>query len=92
MSASTPERPLSDVLHRAFDLEFTPEHPELAPWHQRTFDTVTLVCTGNLVEVPLEIADRVTLRGLNRPTWERDFFEPGDWRKGPGWGVGPPPA
>jgi hypothetical protein len=87
MSESTPERPLGDVLHRAFDLEFTPECPECPPWHQHTLDSVELVCTGNLVEVPLEIATRVELRGLYRPTWDRDFYEPGDWRKGPGWGV-----
>jgi hypothetical protein len=87
MSASTPERPLGDVLHRAFDIEFTPAHPERLPWHQHTLPSVELVCTGNLVEVPLEIATRVSLRGLKRPTWERDFLEPGDWRKGPGWGV-----
>jgi hypothetical protein len=91
MSASTPERPLGDVLHRVPPEEFTPAHPEKEPpWQQPAFDSVTLVCTGNLVEVPLEIADRVSLVGLKRPTWERDFFEPGDWRKGPGWGV--PPA
>jgi hypothetical protein len=85
MSTSTPERPLGDVLKRALDIEFTPAHPEREPpWHQHTLGTVELVCTGNLVEVPLEVADRVSLRGLKRPTWERDFLEPGDWRRGPG--------
>jgi hypothetical protein len=90
MSSSTPERPLGDVLHRAFDLEFTPARPERSPWHQQTFDSVTLVCTGNLVEVPLEIATRVSLVGLKRATWERDFLEPWDWKRGPGWGVPKP--
>jgi hypothetical protein len=87
MSTSTPERPLGDVLKRFREGEFFPAQPEDAPWHQHTLPTVELVCTGNLVEVPLEIADRVTLIGLKRATWERDYLEPGDWRKGPGWGV-----
>jgi hypothetical protein len=87
MSSSTPEQPLSDVLHRQRE-EFLPERPQDdPPWQQPAFDSVTLVCTGNLIEVPLDVADRVTLRGLNRPTWERDYLEPGDWRRGPGWGV-----
>ena len=90
MSGSTPERPLGDVLHRAFDLEFTPEHPELRPWHQHTFDTVTLVCTGQSRGGSARDRYPRSLRGLKRATWDRDFLEPWDWRKGPGWGV--PPA
>jgi hypothetical protein len=52
-----------------------------------TLPSVTLVATGNLVEVPLDVAGRVSLRGLHRATWERDFLEPWDWKRGPGWGV-----
>jgi hypothetical protein len=87
MSSSTPERPLADVLKRFREGEFEPALPERRPWHQHTLDSVELVCTGNLVEVPLEVADRVSLRGLKRPTWERDYLEPWDWKRGPGWGV-----
>jgi hypothetical protein len=87
MSANAPERPLGGVLKRALDIEFTPAHPEREPWHQHTLDSVELVCTGNLVEVPLKVADRVSLRGLKRATWERDYLEPWDWKRGPGWGV-----
>jgi hypothetical protein len=87
MSSSTPERPLGQVLKRFREGEFTPGSPEDPPWHQPTLPGVELVCTGNLVEVPLEVAGRVSLVGLKRPTWDRDFLEPWDWKRGPGWGV-----
>jgi hypothetical protein len=75
------------VLKRFREGEFTPADPEDPPWHQPTLDSVELVCTGNLVEVPLEAAGRVELRGLKRASWDRDFLEPWDWKRGPGWGV-----
>jgi hypothetical protein len=90
MSYTTPERPLVDVLHRLPGIDtFQPEHPDRdPPWHQRTLPPSELVSTGNLVEVNLAVATRVSLIGLDRPSWDRDPLEPYyDWRKGPGWGV-----
>jgi hypothetical protein len=84
MSSSKPERPLGDVLRRFREGEFTPAHAEDAPWHQHTLDSVEPVCTGNPAEVRPEVADRVSLRGMKRSTWERDYLEPWDWKRGPG--------
>ena len=85
---STPEGPLADVLHRSRE-DFTPVHPERAPWHQLGLDYTRLeiVATDNRVTVNLAVADRVHLHGLEQPTYDRDWFEPGDWMRGPGWGV-----
>jgi hypothetical protein len=95
MSYSTPERPLADVLHHVPGLDnFDPEHPERPPWHQHpSLPPSELVSTGNLVELNLMAATRVSLTGLDRllPSWDRDPLEPfTDWKRGPGWGV--PPA
>jgi hypothetical protein len=83
---STPERPLSEVLVRTPG-DFTPAHPSRAPWHQPTLRGFELASTGNLAEVPLVVADRVHLQGLEAPSWDRDDLEPTDWMRGPGWGV-----
>jgi hypothetical protein len=84
----TLERPLSDVLLRT-PIDFTPAHPDRRPWHQPTLRSVELASTGIVATVPLAIADRVHLHGLDQPSWERDWLEPTDWMRGPGWGVGP---
>jgi hypothetical protein len=80
--------PLADVLRRAWG-DFTPTHPERRPWHQPTLDysRVDWAITDNRREVNLAVADRVRLQGLEWPTYERDDLEPGDWMRGPGWGV-----
>jgi hypothetical protein len=80
------ERPLSDVLRTAIP-DFTPEHPQRAPWQREQLDHVEHAYTGNIIIVPLKIADRVHLRGLDRPSDERDDLEPSDWTPA-GWGVG----
>jgi hypothetical protein len=85
-SEGTLERPLADVLHRT-PIDFTPAHPERRPWHQPTLRGVELASTGNVASVPLAIADRVHLHGLDAPSWDRDWLEPTDWMRGPGWGV-----
>jgi hypothetical protein len=82
-------RPLDQVLTRAF-YDFVPEHPERAPWHRERLDRVEHAYTGNVAVVNLAAADRVKLRNLDSPSWDQDWLEPGDWRRGPGWGV--PPA
>jgi hypothetical protein len=79
--------PLDRVLTR-YGGEFVPEHPERAPWHQPTIRTVEVAVTDNRATVDLAIADRVHLRGLDRPTFERDDLEPFDWTPA-GWGVAP---
>jgi hypothetical protein len=83
------EGPLDQVLVRTPG-DFTPAHPERAPWHQPTLDYTRLdfAVTDNRVAVPLGIADRVQLHGLERPTHERDWLEPFDWTPA-GWGAGP---
>jgi hypothetical protein len=86
MSSSTPERPLSTVLVLTPG-DFTPARPTRAPWHQPTLRSVELVATGNVVTVPLVLAGRVQLRGLDQPSFDRDDLEPTDWMRGPGWGV-----
>jgi hypothetical protein len=78
--------PLDQVLLRNAG-DFTPAHPNRPPWHQPTLREVQLVSTGNVATVPLALADRVYLHGLDAPSWERDWLEPGDWMRGPGWGV-----
>jgi hypothetical protein len=83
---SSTERPLADVLHTTPG-DFTPAHPNRPPWHQPTLREVELVSTGNIVTVPLVLADRVRLHGLEAPSWDRDDLEPTDWMRGPGWGV-----
>jgi hypothetical protein len=77
------------VLLRAWE-DFTPAHPERRPWHQPTLDWARLeiVATDNRATVNLAVADRVHLHHLERPTGDRgDELEPGDWMRGPGWGV-----
>jgi hypothetical protein len=81
------ERPLGDVLLHAIP-DFTPEHPERAPWQRDQLDHVEHAHTGNIIIVPLKVADRVHLRGLDRPSYEQDCLEPSDWTPA-GWGVAP---
>ena len=74
-------RALADVIAYAWP-DFVPERPERRPW-QRSHPRFELAHTGNVVTVPLRIADRVTLHGLDRPSFEQDeFFE--DWTR-EGW-------
>jgi hypothetical protein len=89
---TTEEQPLWKVLHRARD-DFQPEHLDRPPWHQHpSLPPPDWVSTGNLVEVNLMAATRVSLVGLDEPPDRdnRDPLEPyADWRRGPGWGVTP---
>jgi hypothetical protein len=82
------EAPLADVLKSARD-DFVPAHPERRPWHQPSLDysRLEIAVTDNRATVNLAYADRVQLLGLDRPSYERDWLEPGDWMRGPGWGV-----
>jgi hypothetical protein len=80
-------RPLDQVLAHAWG-DFTPEHPGRAPWLQPMRGRVELAYTGNVVTVPLGVADRVCLHGLDRPSWSQDELEPTDWMP-VGWGVAP---
>jgi hypothetical protein len=85
--SSTPERPLGQVLATAWD-DFAPERPNRAPWHQPTLRGYELAATGNVIEVPLLVADRVQLGNLGVPSDYRDELEPFDWTPA-GWGVTP---
>jgi hypothetical protein len=92
-SGSTPrigERSLADVLRHAWG-DFTPARPNRPPWHQPTLDysRLEIAITDNRRVISLAAADRVQLQGLESPTDERDDLEPGDWMRGPGWGVAP---
>jgi hypothetical protein len=82
------EGPLADVLRHAWG-DFTPAHPNRPPWHQPTLDysRADWAITDNRATVNLAVAGRKKLQGLDRPTYERDDLEPGDWMRGPGWGV-----
>ena len=84
----TADRPLGEVLARSLG-DFTPQHPNRAPWHRPTLRYVEVAITDNRAVVPLAIADRVQLRGLDRPTGWRDDLEPLDWTPA-GWGVSAP--
>lgn len=81
------ERPLDQVLVTAVE-DFEPERPNRAPWHQPTKPTPQVASTGNVVTVPLVVADRVHLRNVDRASDERDELEPVDWTP-LGWGVTP---
>lgn len=83
------ERPLGEVLSRRSPDDFEPQTPDRAPWHRETLDYVEHATTGNVVTVPLVVADRVTLHGLDRPSDDRDDLEPGDWHPVT-WGVTSP--
>jgi hypothetical protein len=87
ISSSTRERPLGEVLAHAWG-DFTPEHPQRAPWHQLSLDGVDVAITDNRVTVPLACAHRAQLHRLERPTYVRDDLEPLDWTPA-GWGVSP---
>ena len=62
-------RPLDQVLAHAWG-DFVPERPSRPPWHQPTLGYAEHAYTGNLVTVPLQVADRVKLIGLDRPSWD----------------------
>ena len=86
--------PLDQVLTRAWG-DFTPKRPGRAPWHQPSHLPVEVAYTGNVAVVPLEIADRVRLRNVGRPSGLRD--DTGALRLDPGGlgrilAVGEPPA
>ena len=74
------------VLQRAWG-HFTPEHPSRRPWRQGRV-SYGLAYTGNVAVVPLRIADRVQLRGLDRARYDRDDLEPTDWMP-VGWATAP---
>ncbi|MFZ0379289.1 MAG: hypothetical protein WCD11_02060 [Solirubrobacteraceae bacterium] len=78
------ERPLGDVLAQARG-DFIPQRPELAPWARSKLTHVRHASTGNVVTVPLIVADRVRLHGLDRALSEQDDFLE-DWTRD-GWGV-----
>jgi hypothetical protein len=80
----TPERPLGQVLATAWD-DFVPQRPNRPPWHQPTLREVQVAYTGNIVIVPLEVADRVQLHNLGAPSDYRDDLEFFDWTPA-GWG------
>jgi hypothetical protein len=89
-TAPAAERPLGDVLMRAVT-DYLPQRPNRAPWVQPSGEPVEVAATGNVLSVPLVIADRVNLHGLDgAPMW-RDDLEPSDWTPA-GWGVIPPAA
>jgi len=52
---------------------------------------VDFAVTDNRGQVNLAVADRVKLKGLERPTCMRDDLDPADWMPR-GWGVGPTSA
>lgn len=43
-----------------------PQYPGRPPWAQPSGRDVTVAITGNVVSVPLKVADRVRVRGLDR--------------------------
>jgi hypothetical protein len=79
------ERPLGQVLTRAM-YDFVPRRPRRAPWVQPSGRHVDIAQTGNVVTVPLVIADRVHVSGLGGPVIWRDDLEPSDWTPA-AWGV-----
>lgn len=44
---------------------FAPEHPEQPPWLQRSDREVQVAQTGDVVVVPLRLAGRVRVQGLD---------------------------
>jgi hypothetical protein len=81
------ERPLAEGLAHAWG-DYFPQRPGRAPWTRSQLRHVQFARTGNVVTVPLIIADRVRLHGLDCALWEQDDLEPGDWMP-IGWGVSP---
>ena len=81
------ERPLDQVLVTAVE-DFEPERPDRAPWHRSTLRHVEHAYTGNVVTVPLVVADRVHLGNVDRASDERDDLEWFDSTPA-GWGVAP---
>ena len=69
--------------------DFVPERPDLPPWAQPRLRSVEYAATGNVVTVPLRIADRVQLRGLDRATRDPWDMLPEDMTR-QSWGL--PPA
>lgn len=75
---------LDRVLARSYR-DFTPTRPDRPPWlPQDVSVTYDLAYTGVVAVVPLKVADRVALHGLDRPSWDEDGVEPGDWTRA-GW-------
>jgi hypothetical protein len=79
-------RPLDQVLTHARG-DFLPARPDRPPWWQPRSVIDEVAYTGNLVTAPLQVADRVHLHRLDRPSYEQDWLEPLDWFPA-GWGVG----
>ncbi len=78
-------QPLDQVLARAWG-DFVPRRPDRPPWWQPRSVVDEVAVTDNRAVVPLIVADRVHLCGLDRPTWMRDDLEFFDWTPA-GWGV-----
>jgi hypothetical protein len=78
-------QPLDQVLARALG-DFVPERPDRPPWHQPTLDQVQVAATGVVAVVPLAIADRVRLSGLDRRVPDPYAELPEDHTPA-GWGV-----
>ena len=74
-------RPLAEVLARSFG-DFTPQHPSRHPWTQPSHRPVEHAYTGITHIIPLGIADRVHLIGVDRPTTLQDWTEPEDRHTG----------
>ena len=85
--SATGERPLDEVLSHGWS-NFTPARPGRPPWHRPTLRHVEIATTGIVAIIPLEIADRAHLHGLDRPSDWQDDLEPFDWTPA-GWGVQP---
>lgn len=81
-------QPLDQVLARRGLGQFYPRHPDRRPWVQPLAAPVEVAYTGNSAVVPVEVADRAHVQGLERPTWDRDDLEFTDWMP-VGWAVAP---
>jgi len=68
---------------------YVPERPDRPPWAQPRLRSVEYAATGNVVKVPLRIADRVRLRGLDQATLDPWDMLPEDMTR-QSWGL--PPA
>lgn len=67
---------------------FAPRNPSRPPWLQPKPVPYELACTGNVATVPLIVADRAHLHGLDQPSWEQPWECPEDWTR-QSWGVAP---
>jgi hypothetical protein len=78
--------PIDKLLARTSAEDFTPEHPNRPPW-ARGKVSAEYASTGDVLTVPLGVADRVSLRGLG--SLEREMPEDYEDMTPESWGVGP---